>query len=205
MTTALALAIAALMALPMPADGQAGRTPPPIRTTSEGFTYVAEDGRRVGRGPLRTYRIEVEPQTDVDVRWFTALAEQILHDPRGWTGAERVALRRVRRRPDIRVVLARPRTVDRLCGRVGLRTMGRVSCWNGEFAALNLRRWQRGARAFPASVRSYRRYLLNHEVGHGLGHGHEQCPRRRARAPVMQQQTLATRPCRANAWPTLDP
>lgn len=205
MTSAFAIAFSVLLALPMPADSGAHTRPPPIRSTSEGFAFVKGTGPRVGRGPLRTYRVEVEPATGVDVRWFTAVVEHVLSDPRGWTGTRRMSLRRVGRRPDMRVLLATPKTVDRICARAGLRTIGRLSCWSRPFAALNVTRWNRGASAFPGPVRMYRRYLINHEVGHGLGHRHRACPRRGARAPVMQQQTLATRPCRPNAWPTRDP
>lgn len=204
MTTAIAIAFSVLLVLPMPADYDIHRTPP-VRTTAEGHAFVAGSGPRVGRGPLRTYRVEVEPAAGVDVHWFTAVVEHTLSDPRGWTGARRMSLRRVSRRPDMRVVLATPKTVDRICARAGLRTVRRLSCWSWPFAALNVTRWNRGAKAFPGPVRMYRRYLINHEVGHGLGHGHRACPRRGARAPVMQQQTLATRPCRPNAWPTRDP
>lgn len=205
MTTAIAIAFSVLLVLPMPADSAVDDRMPRVRKTSEGFAFVAGEGPRVGRGALRTYRVEVEPAAKVDVRWFTAVVEHILSDPRGWTGAERISLRRVSRRPDMRIVLATPRTVDRICARAGLRTVGRLSCWSWPIAALNVTRWNRGAEAFPGPLRMYRRYLINHEVGHGLGHRHRACPRRGARAPVMQQQTLATRPCRPNAWPTRDP
>lgn len=176
----------------------------PVRTTGEGFGYVAEDGPRAADGTLRTYRVEVEPAADVDLRAVTAMAERVLGDRRGWTGAADWSLKRVRRNPDIRVVIATPATVDRLCARAGLRTMGRLSCWNGTVAAINVDRWNRGSRGFVGPLRTYRRYVLNHEVGHALGYRHRACPRRGARAPVMQQQTLATRPCRPNGWPTRD-
>jgi hypothetical protein len=176
-----------------------------VRTTVDGFAYVADDGERAGRGRLRTYRIEVEPAADVNVRWVTQYAERVLGERWGWTGVADWSLRRVRRRPDIRVVIATPRTVDRLCARAGLRTMGRLSCWNGQFAAINVNRWKRGAAGFTGRLRTYRRYVLNHEVGHALGYGHRSCPGPGRRAPVMQQQTIATKPCRANGWPALDP
>lgn len=204
MTPAIGALLAMLLVLPMPTEMQR-RDPTPLGRTGEGFVFVDDAGPRVGKGRLRTYRLEVEPRTGVDPRVFTAIAERILNDERGWTGVDRLSLRRVRRRADIRVVLATPKTVDRLCGRAGLRTVGKLSCWNGRFAALNIRRWRRGSDGFRGSLRTYRRYLLNHEVGHGLGHRHRTCPRRGARAPVMQQQTFATRPCRANGWPTRDP
>lgn len=195
-----AVLIAATLAVPASANWR-----PPVRTTGEGFRFVHDDGPRVGSGRLRTYRIEVEPAARVNLRWATAFAQRTLNDRRGWRGADNWALERVRRRPDIRVVIATPATVDRLCGQVGLRTVGKLSCWNGRVAAINVRRWKHGSTGFVGPLKTYRRYVLNHEVGHGLGYGHEYCPRPGARAPVMQQQTKATRPCRANPWPTRDP
>jgi hypothetical protein len=177
----------------------------PVAMSGEGFVFVAGDGPVAGDGTLRTYRLEVEPDTGVDPHTFTAMAERILRDERGWTGTGDWALRRVgRRTADIRVVLATPPTVDRLCAQAGLDTHGEVSCWNGRFAAINIDRWNTGADGFPGPLHLYRKYVLNHEVGHGLGYQHVACPRRGARAPVMQQQTYATKPCRANGWPVLD-
>lgn len=203
----LPLLLSVALAVPVPAH-EASRhdeRPAPVRTTVEGLQFVESAGDEVGRGRRRTYRVEVEPATGVRLRWVTAEAERILSDERGWTGVDRWRLQRVPRRPDVRVVIATPATVDRLCARAGLRTMGEVSCWNGRFAAINVKRWRRGADAFPAPLPAYRRYVLNHEVGHGLGYGHESCPRAGARAPVMQQQTFRTHPCRPNGWPAQDP
>lgn len=99
----------------------------------------------------------------------------------------------------IRVVVARPATVDRLCAQAGLDTAGRYSCWNGRLAALNAMRWQRGASAVD-DLDTYRRDLVNHEFGHGLGHGHVGCPVPGELAPVMMQQTMGTDGCVANGW-----
>jgi hypothetical protein len=70
----------------------------------------------------------------------------------------------------------------------------------GGRAVLNRWRWRVGAAAY-SRVERYRVYLVNHEVGHLLGHHHLGCPASGARAPVMMQQTKGVAPCRPNPWP----
>ena len=65
---------------------------------------------------------------------------------------------------------------------------------------LNVRRWDHGAADF-SDLGTYRTYLVNHEVGHGLGRGHVGCPASGAPAPVMMQQTKSTGACVPNGWP----
>ncbi|HNV16021.1 MAG TPA: DUF3152 domain-containing protein, partial [Dermatophilaceae bacterium] len=77
-----------------------------------------------------------------------------------------------------------------------------VSCWWGGRAVLNLHRWVRGSATYGTDLTSYRTYLVNHEVGHGLGHRHVSCPAPGRPAPIMVQQTLGLEGCRAWPWPT---
>ncbi len=174
----------------------------PARRSAEGFE-VAAGIAESGQGELVTYTVELEPTLGADLLALTAAVEEALHDPRSWGRDHR--LRRVEdpAHADVRLVLATPHTVDRLCGQAGLRTEGLYSCWSGTFAALNAMRWQRGADDF-SDLTTYRRYLVNHEFGHGLGHGHVDCPAPGAAAPVMMQQTITTGACDANGWPYPD-
>ena len=99
---------------------------------------------------------------------------------------------------DLRVVLASPALVDALCA--PLATAGQFSCGRNGHAALNFRRWVQATDEF-ADRTLYRQYLVNHEVGHLLGHPHERCPGAGLPAPLMQQQSIRVAPCLPNGWP----
>ena len=201
----------------MPPPGGADTTPdvwsgdrdaadlPDTETTPEGFeALVGTDDVAGEDGRLVTYSLELEPAADVDLAAFVEAATKTLTDEeRGWPAQDRYRLQRVEAADaDVRVVLASPTTTDQLCARAGLDTRGRYSCWNGQFAALNAQRWRDGAAAFDDEpIETYRGYLVNHEVGHGLGYGHYGCSGPGHDAPVMMQQSMGTGGCEPNPWP----
>jgi hypothetical protein len=181
---------------------------PPARTSPEGWLIAGGDGAVAGSGGSTVrYTVEIADglQSRQELVAFADRVEQLLSDPdHGWTSRGARRLQRVEdpARANIRVLLASPARVDRLCGQVGLNTAGIYSCWNGRFAALNSTRWFDGV-SHIADLELYRDYLVNHEVGHGLGYGHVGCPGSGRLAPVMVQQSMAHRlgSCRPNGLP----
>ncbi|MFI2702670.1 DUF3152 domain-containing protein [Cellulosimicrobium composti] len=155
-----------------------------------------------GGGTVRSVRVEVEEGLPVDGEVFATAVLTTLNDPRGWSGPDGVTFSRTAADDaSIRVVLASPATTDRLCA--PLETEGTYSCGNSVtgVAVLNFERWVLGAPDFGDDVATYRQYLVNHEVGHVLGHGHEDCPAPGAVAPVMVQQSISAQGCLVNGWP----
>ena len=176
----------------MASGGGGGRT----------FKVVRGDSPVSGPGPRKRFIVEIEKAMGRRGLAFAEEVEKILYSDRSWGGNGRLGMKKVDSGPvAFRVTLARPRTVDRYCA--PLPTNGIYSCWNGSRAMINSMRWSKGAATYNwrEQLKRYRRYLINHEVGHGLGHNHRSCPRRGAKAPVMMQQTIQIRPCRRNGWP----
>jgi hypothetical protein len=173
-----------------------------VRRGNGTLKVVAGGSDIIGSGPPQRFVVEIEQGLPIDTRAFAASVVRVLSDRRSWR-ATGVALRRVDRGPvSFRITLASPQTADRLCA--PLRTNGRFSCFMRDRAVLNLRRWRHGAASYDRDRARYRAYMVNHEVGHALGHGHEMCTAPGRPAPVMMQQTKGTAPCRPNPWPAPD-
>jgi len=171
---------------------------------SDRFSTAPGGSAVVGSGPLRTYVVEVEDGIPIDPADFAAAVDATLADPRGWTSPGDVSLQRVGPdgSPSFRVRLATPATVDAHCR--PLDTAGIYSCRQGADVMINLMRWSEGAAESHLLLDDYRHYVISHEVGHALGHGHVGCPAQGAVAPVMMQQTKGLNGCAPNPWPYPD-
>jgi hypothetical protein len=187
------------------------------------FSVASGSGPVVGAGStLVTYRVELEngipwgSNTPWTVSGFTSAVDTVLDDPRSWIGSaahpvtdpdEKMtnmswSFQRVSGATySVRIRLATPDTVDKLCGAVGVDTEGVYSCRYGSTILINLRRWLQGAPGFNISLAGYRREVINHEVGHLLGFNHMLCPGAGKPAPVMQTQTISLGGCTINEYP----
>ncbi|MFE1027915.1 DUF3152 domain-containing protein [Streptomyces sp. NPDC058818] len=182
------------------------RSPDPGSIPSSGpgtFATASGGGERVGgSGRTLTYVVQVEDGIGIPARDVATEVERILADERGWTADGEVGFRRVSGgTSDFRVRLATAGTVDDICGQYGLDTGGEVNCNVGQDVMVNLKRWLLATQYYADDVTSYRALIINHEVGHFLGHGHEGCPGAGRPAPVMMQQIKGLHGCRTNVWP----
>lgn len=166
------------------------------------YEVVGGTGRAPGPGRVVRYIVEVEDGLGVDAAAFAAEVDATLNDHRGWgKGGRTMGFERVESGPArFRVSLSSPELTDAQCA--PLRTYGNRSCFNGTRAVINAGRWLAGALTYDGDLAGYRRYLINHEVGHAIGHhGHPSCPAPGAPAPIMVQQTKSLEGCTANPWP----
>lgn len=148
-------------------------------------------------------RIEVEEGLGVSAPCFATQVMSILNDKRGWQSVRDVVFTQVDGDSyDLRLILASPARTDELC--YPARTAGKYSCRKENRVVLNLMRWVSGTDEYQDDLSTYRTYLVNHEVGHYLGRGHEKCPGAGEPAPLMMQQTKGLGECLPNGWPTKD-
>ncbi|MBQ0888724.1 DUF3152 domain-containing protein [Streptomyces sp. RM72] len=192
------------------AKEQSRQTPPPVFTRSsaaaqadtDGFVTARVSAAPIGTGTVRRFKVRVEEGIGLSADRVAREVYGILADRRSWTADGHDSFQLVSEGSrDFVVVIASPATVDRICGAAGLKTRGEVNCDVGSRVIVNLKRWQTGSPNFHGSLADYRALIINHEVGHRIGHGHETCPGPGRPAPAMMQQIDGLHGCKSNAWP----
>ncbi|WP_345567557.1 DUF3152 domain-containing protein [Streptomyces plumbiresistens] len=186
-----------------PSSPSAGPSEPVVPATGPGtFTTAPGGSAKVGKGTVLRYRVEVEDGLKLSAAAVAEQVEGILADRRGWTADGRSAFQRVSGgSTDFAVRVATPGTVDKICGQYGLDTGGEVNCSVDKNVMVNLKRWELATPVYAKDVTSYRALIINHEVGHFLGHGHVTCPGPGKPAPAMMQQIKGMHGCVPNVWP----
>jgi len=209
-------------AFPAPTQSSAAKAPPVLALSgafpSDGpgeFRFAGQEGEVFGEsGPLQRFRVAVEEGIDEDPGAFAEFVDATLGHRQSWTADGQLRLQRVPAGAghDFTVYLATSATAAELCATAGLDVVGGslpeggVSCRMSGGVVLNLSRWRLSVPEYVAAevpLAVYRQMLVNHEVGHQLGYGHEGCPGQGEPAPVMQQQTLSLDGCEPNPWPYL--
>ncbi len=195
----------AATAAPGAAPGAAPQPGAPEGAPAKGtgtFTVAQGSADPVGRGTVRRYRVEVEDGIGIDPTASATQIQGILADRRGWTNDRKNGFQLVSGGTyDFTVKIASAATVDRICGAAGLDTHGEVNCNVGNQVLVNVKRWTVGSPQFDGPIDEYRALVINHEVGHRIGHGHESCPGPGKPAPAMMQQIYGLKGCKSNAWP----
>jgi hypothetical protein len=209
-------------ALPASTQSPATKAPPVLALSGDfptggpgRFRFAESEGGVLGEsGSLHRFRVAVEEGIEEDPAEFAELVEATLGHRQSWTAGGQLRFQRV---PDgaghdFTIYLATTATTARLCATVGLDVVGGslptggVSCRTPGQVVLNLSRWRLSVPQYVSAevpLDVYRQMLINHEVGHQLGYGHEGCPGTGEPAPVMQQQTIDLDGCQANPWPYL--
>ncbi|MBH1935688.1 DUF3152 domain-containing protein [Streptomyces sp. AV19] len=173
------------------------------------FAAVPGHDKAPGKGEVLRFRVDVEKGLPLDGGLFATAVHRTLNDDRSWGHGGVRTFERVSSGPaDFVVTLASPATTARWCAKSDLdTTVDNVSCDSAatDRVMINAYRWAQGAETYGDRMHEYRQMLINHEVGHRLGHNHESCEESGALAPVMMQQTkfLTTdgTTCKPNAWP----
>ena len=149
------------------------------------------------------YHTKVWGSVKADFSDFRTKVAETLSDSRGWVRAglkfQEVS---AKSKADVDVILSSPARLGKLSG-----CSSELSCttWNNQ-VIINDVRWRTGTTASNKagmSQRDYQHMVVNHEMGHWLGHyQHEpSCPNG-GPAPVMLQQSTGLRGCDSfNAWP----
>lgn len=196
--------------IPIPEDFERWPEPEPVY----GYGYAGANtvstadakGHIVNGTKIIYYKTMVWGSVIANFDDFRAKVAETLNDVRGWTRAG-LKFVEVDNGQDVNIILSDPASLGATAG-----CSSELSCttWSNQ-VIINDVRWREGtgpSRAAGMSTRDYQHMVVNHEMGHWLGHyAHiEGCTTENGfiggPAPIMLQQSTGLRGCSSfNAWP----
>ncbi|MDR1970099.1 MAG: DUF3152 domain-containing protein [Candidatus Nomurabacteria bacterium] len=165
-------------------------------------TINANTTAKKGGAKRVTYSVAKKGNPSASLSEFRVLAAETFNDARGWVRAG-VYFQEVSSGGDFTLWLSEASLVPSFSPSICSKT---YSCSIGRNVIINDTRWRNASDAWNAaggSLRNYRHMVVNHEVGHFLGHRDNQpvCGGPGQLAPLMQQQSISLRGCTFNPWP----
>lgn len=167
-------------------------------TTYSAVGHIGADGVK-----YIYYKTMVWGTVVADFEDFRAKVSETLNDARGWVRAG-LKFVEVTDGQDLNIILSDAVSLEGYNGYCS----GSLSCTSGfNEVIINDERWRLGTAETVnggMSTRDYQNMVLNHEVGHWLGHYQhiEACDIAGGAAPIMLQQSTGLRNCGAfNPWP----
>ena len=186
-------------------------TPEPLSADERSAILAkAEQTASESGNGLITYTYCVASKGEVgDLTEFANTVFSTLNDPRGWPRAGAVFQENEGADPN-----ADPNACSMTLTLVAADQMtsfstecsDEYSCRVGNDVVINVDRWNNATEGWlnaGGTVSRYRTMVINHEVGHRLGHLDNEltCPAVNQPAPLMQQQSMDLLGCVANEWP----
>ena len=142
------------------------------------------------------YHISIQDGLKRSLKHFGDFVENVLTDKRTW---KRYKFERTLNKSEakFKIILTKPSNIYNLCNMKGL------SCTNmiTKDVFINSNRWFNGSKPSKLGLNEYRKYLINHEVFHALGGGHNVCKENEI-CPVSHQHTIGIpKNSKSNSWP----
>lgn len=155
---------------------------------------------------LITYTYCVASKGEVgDLTEFSDTVFSTLNDPRGWPRAGAVFQEADGTDPNACSMTLTLAAADQMTS-FSTECSDEYSCRVGNDVVINVDRWNNATEGWlnaGGTVSRYRTMVINHEVGHRLGHLDNEltCPAVNQPAPLMQQQSMDLLGCVPNEWP----
>ncbi|NYI40748.1 DUF3152 domain-containing protein [Demequina lutea] len=213
-------------------DRDAGVTTTSVTSKAAGTISVVPGigSPAAGAGDVRWVSIAVEDGVTINAAAFKAYVIATLNANRGWGTGHSVQFVATDGVADYRIVLASPYTAKVLCPDPHLtKPAGSFveasptpmptptptsspspavvdspwSCAQDGVIVISSYNWTAGFPTYGTDYAGARAYILNHHMGHLLGHDDVECSGGRADVMVVQEVTLPDG-CKVNPWPNPD-